>query len=212
MNTMDELSSNNNHIATTKEKIDSILGITGGKSVDEFLDGLSLDANRIQQAIEDIDDNVKDGLSKIDEKSIEIIGDSNSQPSILQLKNMELSLKEIEDMIGLSKQIFKHVAESILATDLIDSELVHAMSVLMNTIQSNISEFVSLYKSKQNFIDKVKFSILQQEQKKELLKYKHELEMQKLKASNSDNAIDVTGDTRIYRQEEVLNILKNASY
>lgn len=209
---MDELSSNNNHIATTKEKIDSILGITGGKSVDEFLDGLSLDANRIQQAIEDIDDNVKDGLSKIDEKSIEIIGDSNSQPSILQLKNMELSLKEIEDMIGLSKQIFKHVAESILATDLIDSELVHAMSVLMNTIQSNISEFVSLYKSKQNFIDKVKFSILQQEQKKELLKYKHELEMQKLKASNSDNAIDVTGDTRIYRQEEVLNILKNASY
>lgn len=212
MNTMDELSSNNNHIATTKEKIDSILGITGGKSVDEFLDGLSLDANRIQQAIEDIDDNVKDGLSKIDEKSIEIIGDSNSQPSILQLKNMELSLKEIEDMIGLSKQIFKHVAESILATDLIDSELVHAMSVLMNTIQSNISEFVSLYKSKQNFIDKVKFSILQQEQKKELLQYKHELEMQKLKASNSDNAIDVTGDTRIYRQEEVLNILKNASY
>ena len=209
---MDELSSNNNHIATTKEKIDSILGITGGKSVDEFLDGLSLDANRIQQAIEDIDDNVKDGLSKIDEKSIEIIGDSNSQPSILQLKNMELSLKEIEDMIGLSKQIFKHVAESILATDLIDSELVHAMSVLMNTIQSNISEFVSLYKSKQNFIDKVKFSILQQEQKKELLKYKHELEMQKLKASNSDNAIDVTGDTRIYRQEEVLNILKKASY
>lgn len=212
MNTMDELSSNNNHIATTKEKIDSILGITGGKSIDEFLDGLSLDANRIQQAIEDIDDNVKDGLSKIDEKSIEIIGDSNSQPSILQLKNMELSLKEIEDMIGLSKQIFKHVAESILATDLIDSELVHAMSVLMNTIQSNISEFVSLYKSKQNFIDKVKFSILQQEQKKELLQYKHELEMQKLKASNSDNAIDVTGDTRIYRQEEVLNILKNASY
>ena len=209
---MDELSSNNNHIATTKEKIDSILGITGGKSVDEFLDGLSLDANRIQQAIEDIDDNVKDGLSKIDEKSIEIIGDSNSQPSILQLKNMELSLKEIEDMIGLSKQIFKHVAESILATDLIDSELVHAMSVLMNTIQSNISEFVSLYKSKQNFIDKVKFSILQQEQKKELLQYKHELEMQKLKASNSDNAIDVTSDTRIYRQEEVLNILKNASY
>ena len=209
---MDELSSNNNHIATTKEKIDSILGITGGKSFDEFLDGLSLDANRIQQAIEDIDDNVKDGLSKIDEKSIEIIGDSNSQPSILQLKNMELSLKEIEDMIGLSKQIFKHVAESILATDLIDSELVHAMSVLMNTIQSNISEFVSLYKSKQNFIDKVKFSILQQEQKKELLQYKHELEMQKLKASNSDNAIDVTGDTRIYRQEEVLNILKNASY
>lgn len=209
---MDDLSSNNSHIATTKEKIDSILGITGGKSVDEFLDGLSLDTNKIQQAIEEIDDNVKDGLNKIDEKSIEIIGDSNAQSSILQLKNIELSLKEIEDMIGLSKQIFKHVAESILATDLIDSELVHALSVLMNTIQSNISEFVSIYKSKQNFIDKVKFSILQQEQKKELLKYKHELDMQKIKASNSDTAIDVTGDTRIYRQEEVLNILKNASY
>lgn len=208
---MDELSASTKHIATTKEKLDSILGITGGKSVDEFLNGLSLDTGKIQDALNNIDEQVKNGLDCIDEKAISLMDDGDSTSSLLEIKSIELSLKEIEDMIGLSKQIFRHVADSILATDLIDSELVHALSVLMSTIQSNISEFISIYKSKQNFIDKVKFSILQQEQKKELLKYKHELDMQKLKASNTDNAIDVTGDTRIYRQEDVLNILKSAN-
>ena len=37
-----------NHIASSKEKIDAIFGITGGKSVDDFLDELSLDTNKIQ--------------------------------------------------------------------------------------------------------------------------------------------------------------------
>lgn len=209
---MDELSATTKHIATSKEKIDSILGITGGKSVDDFLNDLSIDSTKIQDAIENIDDAVKTGLSQIDDKAFEITSNGSSSMSLLQLKDIELSLKEIEDMISLSKQIFKHVAESILATDLIDSELVNSLSTLMSTIQSNISEFLAIYKSKQNFIDKVKFSILQQEQKKELLKYKHELDMQKIKAKDSDNAIDVTGDTRIYRQEDVLNILKQVNF
>lgn len=37
---MNELSTS--QIATQQEKLDAIFGITGGKSVDEFLDGLSL--------------------------------------------------------------------------------------------------------------------------------------------------------------------------
>nr|DAH73931.1 MAG TPA: hypothetical protein [Caudoviricetes sp.] len=42
----------------------------------------------------------------------------------MQLKSLDLSLYEIEEMINLSKQIFKHIADSILTTDLVDSELV----------------------------------------------------------------------------------------
>ena len=33
------------HIATQEEKLNAIFGITGGKSVNEFLDSLSLDDN-----------------------------------------------------------------------------------------------------------------------------------------------------------------------
>lgn len=75
---------------------------------------------------------------------------------------MELSLKEVEELISLSKQMFKHIADSILSSDLIDSELVHAASVLMESIHINIAEFIQLYKSKQAFVDKVRFAVLQQ--------------------------------------------------
>lgn len=44
---MNELSAETPHIATQQEKLDAIFGITGGKSVDEFLDDLSFeDANQ----------------------------------------------------------------------------------------------------------------------------------------------------------------------
>ena len=100
---MDELSATTKHIATSKEKIDSILGITGGKSVDDFLNDLSIDSTKIQDAIENIDDAVKTGLSQIDDKALEITSNGSSSMSLLQLKDIELSLKEIEDMISLSK-------------------------------------------------------------------------------------------------------------
>jgi hypothetical protein len=41
---------------SSKEKIDAVLGITGGKSVDEFLDGLSLDTEAIHSTLGAIDD------------------------------------------------------------------------------------------------------------------------------------------------------------
>lgn len=48
------------HIATAQEKLDAVFGITGGKSVDDFLDGLSLEADELQKTMSSIEDNVKD--------------------------------------------------------------------------------------------------------------------------------------------------------
>lgn len=211
MKQMSNLSSDQtpSHIASSKEKIDAIFGITGGKSVDDFLDELSLDTNKIQQTMANIDSTVKDAIDGIDSQMSILTNSTNDQTSILSMKDMELSLKEIEEMVQLSKQIFKHISDSILATDLIDSELVHSAAVLMEGIHINISEFVSLYKSKQNFIDKVKFSILQQQQKKELLQFKHDLDMQKLKTKDPDQVVDVTGESKVFRQEDIINALKD---
>lgn len=211
MKQMSNLSSDQtpSHIASSKEKIDAIFGITGGKSVDDFLDELSLDTNKIQQTMSNIDSTVKEAIDGIDNQMSILANSTNDQTSILSMKDMELSLKEIEEMVQLSKQIFKHISDSILATDLIDSELVHSAAVLMEGIHINISEFVSLYKSKQNFIDKVKFSILQQQQKKELLQFKHDLDMQKLKTKDPDQVVDVTGESKVFRQEDIINALKD---
>ena len=70
---------------------------------------------------------------------------------------MSKSLKEIEDMVSLSKSILSHVANSILATTLIDSEAVQAYSKLLESIHVNVVEFIQVYKDKQDFINKIKF-------------------------------------------------------
>lgn len=43
------------HIATQQEKLDVIFGITGGKTVDEFLDSLTLESGNVQKTIDAID-------------------------------------------------------------------------------------------------------------------------------------------------------------
>lgn len=50
------------HQISSKDKIDAVLGITGGKSVDEFLDSLSLDTDAIHNTLATIDDTVKDSI------------------------------------------------------------------------------------------------------------------------------------------------------
>ena len=76
---------------------------------------------------------------------------------LLDIASMSKSLKEVEDMVTLSKNILSHVANSILATTLIDSEAVQAYSKLLESIHLNIVEFIQVYKSKQDFINKIKF-------------------------------------------------------
>ena len=197
------------HIVSTKEKMDAILGITGGQSVDEFLDNLQLDTGKIQDAMSSIDSAVKSTVQSIDE-SMSSIEDSKQPCTAIQLSDMQLSLKEVEELIVLSKQMFKHIADSILSSDLIDSELVHAVSVLMESIRLNIVEFIQIYKSKQQFLDKVRYSMLQQQQKKELMALKHKYDLDKIKAAKADdqNIVDAE-NTVTYSQDDIIKMLDN---
>ena len=204
---MDSNTTQPKHIVTTKEKMDAILGITGGQSVDEFLDDLQLDTGKIQDAISNIDNAVKSTVQNIDD-SISSIENNNQQCTSIQLSDMQLSLKEVEELIVLSKQMFKHIAESILSSDLIDSELVHAVSVLMESIRLNIVEFIQIYKSKQQFLDKVRYSMLQQQQKKELMALKHQYDLAKIKAAKAEDQNVVNAENTVtYSQEDIVKML-----
>ena len=202
--------SNNNEqtrIATQQEKLDAIFGITGGKSVDDFLSGLELETNKISNAIDDIDATVKNQIAQLDESQIKI--SSGTSDVTLELANMELSLKSIEDMVQLSKDVLRHVADSILATPLIDSEAVQAYSKLMESIHVNINEFISLYKSKADFINRIKFQLFQQQQKKELMLFKHNLDLEKMKMKESPETIDAENmsASHEWNQEQIIKML-----
>lgn len=206
---MNEISSE--HIATQQEKLDAIFGITGGKTVDEFLDGLSLESDDVQKTMDSIDQNVKQQIQQLDSCQVSIqMGQTTDV--MLDIATMNKSLKEIEDMVSLSKSILSHVAQSILATTLIDSEAVQAYSKLLESIHLNIVEFIQVYKDKQNFIDKIKFALFTQQQKKDLMLYKHNLEIEKLKLKNGPNSVEPDAvSTRQWNQEEITKMLNEQS-
>ena len=206
---MNELSAP--HIATQQEKLDAIFGITGGKTVDEFLDSLTLESGNVQKTMDTIDQNVKDQISQLDACQVSI-QTGQTTDVILDIATMNKSLKEIEEMVSLSKDILNHVAQSILATTLIDSEAVQAYSKLLESIHLNIVEFIQVYKDKQNFIDKIKFALFTQQQKKELMLYKHNLEIEKLKLKNGPDSVEPDSvTTRQWKQEEITKMLNEQS-
>lgn len=194
---------------TSKQKIDQLLGIESDQSIDSFLDDLSEQTIKINETFQEIESDVKDKLQEIDKNIVEV--QSGKTDSILALQNMELSMKEIEDMIDLSKKLFKHIYMNITSSDLIDSELIAAAAKMLESIHINIAEFIQLYRDKQHFIEKIKIMVFQQEQKKELMKLKHQYDMEKLQMKNTDKetenaemiAYSIEDITRIMHQDEM---------
>ena len=79
-------------------------------------------------------------------ESIQLSASANMP--LIDMKSMEHSLSEIEGIVNLSKDVMRHVAQSILATPLIDSEAVQAYSKLIESIHISIAEFIAVYKDK----------------------------------------------------------------
>jgi hypothetical protein len=52
-----------------------------------------------------------------------------------------------------------NIYENIITSDLIDSELIGAASKLLESIHINVAEFISFYKDKQRYMDKIRLMV-----------------------------------------------------
>lgn len=221
---MTDLSSTSTpHIATQQEKLDAIFGITNGQDIDSFLDNLSLDDAK--KAIENKDDAVSgiSQLSAIEQEIQEKMADIQSMPTSMslpinqlsiQMMSMDHSLKELEEMITMSKDIIKHVHASILATPLIDSEAVQAYSKLIESIHISISEFIGVYRDKQSFVNKVKYALFDKEIKKELMDHKAKLQKELIIAKEGPKSIDadvVQTNANAWNVDQITKIIDGQS-
>lgn len=124
---------------------------------------------------------------------------------------MNDSLKQIEGLIGEARDIFAHVKDNILGSDLIDSELVESGAKLLESIHCNISEFISVYKQKLKFVEKIKLMIFQQQQKIELMNLKHKQNLELLaakdKGQGGNDAIDTEGGVVDFDTDSVIKSL-----
>ena len=167
----------------SKQKIDELLGISEG--IDAYLDTLSVDT--VSDQFKNVDDNVKNAVQTIDSQ----LSSYNIQNvSSINIPVIESSLNEIHDLIGQSKEIIKHVHDNIVTTDLLDSETIDSFSHLLEAAHLMITEYINLYKDRLYFLDKIKYAMFQQEQKKELMMLKHKLEVEKIKLKGEPDAVD----------------------
>lgn len=188
----------------SKEKLNELLGIKDDQDIDSFLDDLSTQTNEISTTFSHIDDNVKASIQQIDNNLSAI--QTNSCDTSLALKNMDLSMKEIEDMIELSKKLFKHIYNNIITSDLLDSELIESAAKMLESIHINIAEFLEMYREKQRFIEKIKLMIFQQEQRKELMLLKHKYDMEKIQAKAEP--VDVEAENAVpYCIEDIVRLM-----
>ena len=82
---------------TSKEKIDKVLGIEAGESIDDFLDSLTLDkTDELSGIAATINDEVKQNLSNID-NNLKEIKSNVVAPTVLV--DIDSSMKEVEDLI-----------------------------------------------------------------------------------------------------------------
>ena len=114
---------------TTKERIDQALGISGGKSIDEMLDSLNVEAEEFHRAFDDMDERIGAEVALIDKKAEEL--QKSEVGGQLAISDMTASLREIEKMIVAGQQVFQHVVNNITSSDLLDPELVHAAAAFL---------------------------------------------------------------------------------
>lgn len=172
-----------------KEKLNNLLGISADQTIDDFLDDLEVDENQISSALSSIDAEVKQTVQNLD-VGISKLSTNLGEQDLITVTQVEDNLKELKDLIDTSKRVIQHVYESIVTSDLVDSELIQAMAKLIEATHINISDYIDLYKQKIAFFDKVKLMNLQYMQKADLLKLKYKLEENLQKQKNSVDVPD----------------------
>lgn len=184
------------------KSINEALGLGDG-GIDAFLSDLTVDNASFDQQFSKIDDKVKENVSEIDNQ----IAQYNAQGiAKVDVANLNSSLSEIKELITLSKGAIKHIYDSLVSSELVDSELAAALSKLMESSHLAIAEYIQLFKDRMTFYDKVRLEMLKFNQKKELMEMKHKLDMEKMEKKNEEGSIE-TKNMVSYSQEDITKML-----
>lgn len=185
------------------KKIDEALGIN---SIDEFLSDLKIDDSEMS-SFSEIDSNVKRCVDNIDGQIAEY---NKGGIAKVDIANLDSSLGEIRSLIETSKDTIRHIHEQLVDSELIDSELVSALSKLLEATHLTISEYINLFKDRQAFYDKVRLEMMKHQNKKELMERKHQMDLEKLSMTKKDESNTVEAKNMVaYSQEDITKMINS---
>ena len=121
----------------------------------------------------------------------------NNQDVIREAIGSVADLKELlKNCHGILNQVYTQIA----SLDISEPRMIEAAAAFITAMKETIQSFVDLYRDEQNFLHNVMLKKVDFEHKKELIKYKHDLE-------NMKNASDVSATTITYSQEELMKMI-----
>lgn len=107
----------------------------------------------------------------------------------------------------MSKNTIRYVYQQLVDSELVDSELVGSFSKLLEAVHIQISEYIGLYKDRQNFYSKVKLEAIKHRNKMEELRLKQKLDIEKINQTKKSDAVDVDNMKVAYSQEDLIQSL-----
>ena len=184
-----------------------MLGIKDGESIDDFLNDLSTDSDKLENTLSSIDDSMKETIQKVD-NSLNQLSCNTVCPDSLAFNNVESGLSEIRELIDISKRVVMHIYQSVITTDLVDPELISAMAKLIEATHINIADYLDLYKQRVVFYDKIKLMNYQQQLTIEKMKLKHQFDMEK---NENKNMVAAPEGMVSITQEEMIKMLNDGT-
>ena len=187
-----------------RKEIDKALGI---ESIDSFLSDLNVDPKETE-GFHEIDEKVKENVDRIDSQMAEY-GKNGIQA--VDIANVGSSLEELKGLIEISKGAIKRIYEQLTDSEMmIDSELVGSLSKLMEATHLTISEYITLYRDRMSFYDKVRLETLKHQMKKELMERKHQMDLEKIDRKGKEEP-EETENLYGFSQEEIVKTLQKVS-
>lgn len=114
------------------------------------------------------------------------------------------SVADLKELLRNCHGILNQVYTQIASLDISEPRMIEAAAAFITAMKDTIQSFVDLYRDEQNFLHNVMLKKVDFEHKKQLIKYKYDLD-------NMKNITDVSATTITYSQEELMKFINEHS-
>ena len=164
---------------------------------------LAEDSNLSPEALMDMANKVK-GLTNItSDEMTQINGqimksDETDRVEVIQAACD--SVRDLKSLLATCSGIMNQIYNEMTSLDISEPRMIEAAASFVASMQSSIQSFVDIYRDEQHFLHTVTLKQIDFENKKKLIKYKHDLD-------NDAIDTDATVNKTSYSQEDLIRFL-----
>ena len=114
------------------------------------------------------------------------------------------SVADLKELLRNCHGILNQVYTQIASLDISEPRMIEAAAAFITAMKDTIQSFIDLYRDEQNFLHGIIMKKVDFEHKKQLIKYKYDLD-------NTRTVTDISATTIPYSQEELIKIINENS-